>query len=306
MIEAFRRFLETEKGYSEHTVIAYLGDLEQFSKWLSDEPNPDLTLVSGGDVRAWLAHLSENSLAATSITRKLRSLRAYYKFLQRYHGLKRAPTYGIRPPKASKPLPSFIPEYQSERIFDACESQTEEKSLQELFDETRNTLVVLMLYSTGMRAAELIGLTNSNVDLTRNELKVLGKRNKQRVIPFGEELRNAIIEYRSLKTKVEEVFGVHSENDAFFIRINGAPLYYSMVYKIVHNTLSEFRVTAKKLSPHVLRHSFATDMLNNGADLTAVQQLLGHASLATTQRYTHLSTKEIIANYRNAHPKSGE
>ncbi len=236
--------------------------------------------------------MASEGITTRSIRRKIQSLRAFYKYLMRRHGLQSNPAAELTTARMPKHLPSFIRPEQTEKILDEDYDHND-------FTETRNHLIIDMFYSTGMRCSELIGLLDADVNLQRCELKVLGKRNKERIIPFGEEMRTLIIEYRKLRDdKIGTAASPH-----FFVRPDGRPLYRNLAYRIVHDTLSG-RVTAEKCSPHVLRHSFATDMLNNGADITAVQQLLGHQSLSTTQIYTHLSYRELLNNYKLAHPRA--
>lgn len=308
LYDEFISYLQGEKSCSPLTVRSYGSDLRDFIKFLSrrsGQRNPDLRLASESDVRGWLATLAEGHLSNSSIARKLQSIRAFYNYLVRHRGLTANPTKSVRAPRREKPLPAFVPQKQTEALLDLAEK--EERSglilpLADMFIKVRDNLILLMLYSTGMRAAELVGLRDAAVDATRGELKVLGKRNKERMIPIGPELTEAIGRYRTLRKQMASTFGIQASGGPFFIRRDGSPIYYGVVYRVVNVALSEARVSTARRSPHVLRHSFATDMLNNGADLAAVQQLLGHASLATTERYTHLSIKEIKDNYALAHP----
>jgi len=265
----------------------------QWCEWATDghteQFNPlDMTTA---DLRQWILHLSQNGDSPRTLRRKATALRSFYKYLMLTGRMDHNPAYDIILAKPDKPLPSFIRPLETERLFD-------EPFDRENFTETRDRLIILMLYTTGMRRAELINLTDINVDTARCELKVLGKRNKERIIPFGNELKEMIDLYRSLREN-ETI----APPDAFFVRPGGMPLYPMMVERIVHNTLSG-RAHAPRLSPHVLRHSCATDMLNNGADITAVQQMLGHSSLSTTQIYTHLTYRELKQNYQRAHPRA--
>ncbi len=305
---AFLSYLRSEKGASPHTVRAYSRDLEAFRVYLgreSGEPDIDPAEASQADVRSWIAEQAAEGLSPVTLARRLQSLRSFYAFAQRSGACGHNPARGVKAPRAPKPLPSFVPESQSQALFDLAARHQEAAIPQDPlahFISLRDNLMVLMLYSTGMRAAELVGLRDADVDCTRCELKVLGKRNKERKIPLGPEMLEAVESYRRARREMSETFGIAARGGTFFIRPDGSPLYYGLVYRTVHKALSEARVTTAKRSPHVLRHSFATDMLNHGADMAAVQQLLGHSSLATTQRYTHLSVKEIMENYARAHP----
>lgn len=300
LYSAFYSYIRCETARSPHTVSAYVRDVEQFRTWLTGEHekiSDDPALVTVQDVRAWIAHLAAGGLKATSIIRKLQSLRAFFNYLCRHHeGFTVNPAAKVLTPRRPVEIPGFLKASESARTVDT-EMQIAEL-LPDAFDEVRDALMVTMLYSTGMRAAELIGLRDDAVDVSRGELKVLGKRNKERLIPFGPELAGLIGHYRRLRAQLE------NPAPEFFLRANGKPLYYGLLYRTVRNRLEQSKVASARKSPHVLRHSFATDMLNNGADLRAVQELLGHQSLATTQRYTHLTYREIQQNYQLAHPRA--
>lgn len=301
MIDAFLKYLRCELNFSDHTVLAYGHDLRQWCdfaasaslagcKSTSDLPAPEKTKVN--DLRLWVAFMASEGISARTIRRKIQSLRAYYKFLMRTTGLLDNPAEQISTARLPRHLPDFIRPEQTKAVLDAEVDASD-------FTSVRNRLIVDMLYSTGIRCSELMGLLDADVNLARNELKVLGKRNKERIIPFGPQMREAILQYRDLRN---ELAG-SCASASFFVRDNGQPLYRKLIYNIVHDTLAG-NVTAARCSPHVLRHSFATDMLNNGADITAVQQLLGHASLSTTQIYTHLSYRDLLNNYKLAHPRA--
>ena len=301
MIDAFLEYLRCELNLSDHTVLSYGTDLRQWYDFAasaalagcrstSDKPKPALVTVN--DLRLWISFMSSEGISARSIRRKLQSLRAFYKFLMRHHGLLSNPAAELTAARMPKRLPTFIRPEQTEKILNDDFDQND-------FIQTRNHLIVDMFYSTGIRCSELMELLDADVNLSRGELKVLGKRNKERIIPFGEEMRKLIIDYRRLRADA-----ISSDKTIFFfVREDGRQLYRRKIYSIVHDTL-DGRVSASKCSPHVLRHSFATDMLNNGADITAVQQLLGHQSLSTTQIYTHLSYRELLNNYKLAHPRA--
>lgn len=281
---------------SAHTVVSYTEDLIQWEKfWLancagkSKELNP--AVVSVSDIRLWVAYLGSEQYNPRSIRRKLQTLRAFYRYMMRVHGLKANPAADVLTARLPKTLPGFIrPEETAACIYDLTPEDD--------FTAVRDNLIFTMLYSTGMRVAELLSLTDDRVDNSRCELKVLGKRNKERVVPYGTELRDMISTY--IKRRVELLPG---ETETFFVRPDGQPLYYQLVRRLVHERL-DASSNAPRRSPHVLRHSFATDMLTNGADISAVQQLLGHSSLATTQIYTHLNMGEIKNQYQKAHPRS--
>ena len=291
----FYDYIRCEMNLSSRTVVAYKSDLEQLRRFCTDTlgKSDDPEAISLDDLRLWIASLSKDGVCAASIKRKVTAVRSFYRYLNRRQGVANNPTLKLTAPKAPKPLPAFVPQKETEAIIDAYGDDSSD------FDTLRNELIVTMLYSTGMRAAELVGLREAAVDVAAGELTVLGKRNKERIIPFGQELRTMICQYRKTRNELNGGSGEY-----FFVRSNGEPLYYGLVNRAVHAAHDGASVHSSKRSPHVLRHSFATDMLNNGAEISAVQQLLGHASLATTQRYTHLTYRELQQNYKLAHPRA--
>ena len=294
LISSFLTYIRCELNLSVHTVLSYQRDLEQWREFATngkiDSFNPCDTTTN--DLRLWVIHLATIKLSPRSIRRKIQSLRSFYRYLNRYHNISNNPAAELQLAKIDKDLPVYIRPSETASIFNK-EIDTDD------FIETRNHLILLMLYTTGIRCSELINLTDVNVDTLRGELKVLGKRNKERIIPFGQELSDMIQIYRNLR---DDLTGFTPER--FFTRPTGDPMYQTLVYKIVHRQLEEAGVHAPRKSPHVLRHSFASDMLNNGADLNAVQQLLGHSSLATTQVYTHITYRDLKLNYQHAHPRA--
>ena len=295
LYNAFYNFIRCETTHSPHTVLAYKRDIEQFRRFLTAElmhADDDPRKVSFGDLRLWVASLTSQGLAVTTVLRKMSAVRNFYSHFVRHHGLEVNPTTRLVAPRKPHVLPPFIPEAEMAATIDGMDAESSD------FEVARNALVVDMFYSTGMRESELIGLKDVDVDTRKGELKVLGKRNKERVIPFGAELSDMIKHYRELRNEIA------GAGDEFFVRPDGQPLYRMLVYRLVRGALTEAGVSSSKRSPHMLRHSFATDMLNNGADLTAVQRLLGHESLETTQRYTHLTYRELQQNYKLAHPRA--
>lgn len=292
MIEAFLKYLSHELAKSPATVAAYRSDLKQWSDFATAHGKYELAPMSTGvdDLRLWVASLAKNGCSQRTIRRKVQSLRAFFHYLMKVHGMAENPAADLEPARIPKHLPVIVKPAETAAMLNEDIDRGD-------FTEVRNRLIVLMIYCTGMRCSEVVGLKDVNVDTNKGELKVLGKRNKERIIPFGEELTDMITIYRSLRKN-------HPGGNApFFVRPDGEPLYRKLVYDVVHNAMSG-TVHATRLSPHVLRHSFATDMLNNGANLTAVQQLLGHQSLATTQIYTHVSYRDISNNYKLAHPRA--
>lgn len=294
LYKEYETYLRCEAVKSPRTVASYISDLKAFENYMlyvAEVADFDPRAVTATDVRMWMSHMAAMGIASASIGRRLTVLRGFYSWACRRKGLHANPVAGIAPPKRGKPLPVFVPPAQTRQIIDTGIADSGDD-----FGNTRNTLIIDMLYSTGIRASELLGLKDSDVSISRGELKVLGKRNKERTIPFGPELAKMISLYRDLR---ENTCG---SGEFFFVRADGKPMYYGLLYKIVTTALAG--ADTPRHSPHVLRHSFATDMLNGGADLKAVQELLGHASLATTQKYTHLSFRDIQNNYRTAHPRA--
>ena len=295
-VALFMDYLKNELAYSNQTLRVYGSCLEHWRLFLSAEtPDFDPTDVTVNDIRAWVADMSRQGLTADTIKNRLSAVRSFYKFLIKRHGAKANPAANVRINRRSKSLPKFI---DAGEIADVLDSMDNDAVDMNDFEAVRNDLIVNMLYQTGMRASELVGLTDERVDMTRNELRVLGKRNKERVIPFGLHLHECIEYYMAIRPSNSD-----SPKAPFFVDDDGSPLNYSKVYRIVRQSL-DGRVSSPKRSPHVLRHTFATDMLNGGADLTSVQKLLGHNSLATTQIYTHVSVGELYENYNRAHPRA--
>ncbi|MEE0977984.1 MAG: tyrosine-type recombinase/integrase [Muribaculaceae bacterium] len=296
LIDQYKAYLQNELNLSPHTVDAYSRDVSEWAEWLTDGDVGKLRpeQVTSGDVRVWLAGCARKGLSSVSVRRKTQSLRSFYRYLAKRHGVTVNPASEIKLAKVAKPLPAYVPEDEMAQLVEKkCDGATE-------FEQKRNQLILLMLYSTGMRRAELRELRDEDINLSRGELKVLGKRNKERMIPFGKELSEAIREYVDLRRRSTG----EARSERFFVRPNGAPLYDKLIYNVVHQAMIDEGVHSARLSPHVMRHSFATDMLNNGASLSAVQHLLGHESLATTQVYTHITYRELQQNYQHAHPRA--
>ena len=275
LTDSFLDYLRYERNYSDDTVKAYGEDIRQFQEFGGEDvglQSPSEVVVDV--VREWMIHLMNLGYATTSVNRKLSSLRSYYKYLLRKGEVKVDPLRKITGPKNKKNLPVFVKESEMNRLLDDVD-------FGEGFEGCRDHLVIAMFYATGMRLSELIGLDDGDVDFAASVIKVTGKRNKQRLIPFGEELRAEMEAY--VKQRDESV---PVRSGAFFVRKTGERLYPNIVRKIVTRNLSKV-VTVKKRSPHVLRHTFATSMLNHDAELGAIKELLGHESLATTEIYTH-------------------
>lgn len=292
LTDSFLDYLRYERNYSDDTVKAYGEDIRQFQEFGGEGvglQSPSEVVVDV--VREWMIHLMNLGYATTSVNRKLSSLRSYYKYLLRKGEVKVDPLRKITGPKNKKNLPVFVKESEMNRLLD-------DEDFGEGFEGCRDHLVIAMFYATGMRLSELIGLDDGDVDFAASVIKVTGKRNKQRLIPFGEELR---VEMETYVKQRDESVPVRS--DAFFVRKTGERLYPNIVRKIVTRNLSKV-VTVKKRSPHVLRHTFATSMLNHEAELGAIKELLGHESLATTEIYTHTTFEELKKVYNQAHPRA--
>lgn len=289
--ESFLRYLRFEKNYSEKTVVSYGIDLSGFEAYFKAmDETLDFVTVDADIIRGWGVSLMDEGYAASSVNRKLSSLRSFYRYLLREKVVSEDPARKVLGPKKKKPLPVFVKEADMDRLLDAeCGND---------FESIRNKAIIAVFYETGIRLSELIGLKDADVDFSAGTIKVTGKRNKQRVIPFGEELRNILHLYLFARNEY-----CQAGYEAFFVRKEGKAMYPSMVYLLVRQNLSKV-VTLKKRSPHVLRHSFATAMLNNRAELESVKELLGHESLATTEIYTHTTFEELKKVYQQAHPRA--
>lgn len=279
-----------------HTVVSYRFALESFATYCREtfcceSPRG----ITKQHIKLWLTDMSASDMKPSSVRQRLSAVRSFYKYLRRTAAMDTDPVATVKAPKAGKSLPVFVPAENTEEMLDYLVNDDSDN-----FEIVRDELIVAMIYNTGLRAGEIIGLRDSAVSMSRSELKVLGKRNKERVIPFGDELKAMIEHYRNLRSRL---LGTDSV-PMFFVRPDGRPVYYRIVYLAVRRWLDLSGVQLSRKSPHVLRHSFATDMLNNGADLAVLQQLLGHASLQTTQKYTHLSYRELQQNYKQAHPRA--
>lgn len=294
LIDRYLTYLRCELNYSVHTVSSYKRDILQFIDFYcpGGREKFDPYSVDNSDVRAWIASHAQKGDTRRTLRRKAQSVRSLYRFLMLKGEIKHNPASDISIARPTATLPTFI---RTEEINSLLDSDYDRDD----FTECRDRLIIMLLYATGIRRAELIGLLDENTDTSRCELKVLGKRNKERIIPFGIELKEMIEHYRTLRQREGIAWAPY-----LLTRPHGEPLYPVLVNQMVRRRLDQAGIHAAKRSPHVLRHTFATDMLNNGADLNAVQQLLGHASLSTTQIYTHISYRELKQNYQLAHPRA--
>ncbi|WP_342645747.1 tyrosine-type recombinase/integrase [Mucilaginibacter sp. CSA2-8R] len=294
-LEQFISYIKYEKRYSPHTVTAYESDLTQFYAFLND---PEITVnhpaeVTHQHIRSWMVSLMDQQLTARSINRKVATLRKYFRFLLQGQHIAAMPTARIQTPKIARQLPVVVEEDRLSRLLD------NEEVFAPDFAGQRDKLVVEFLFGTGIRLAELLGITDADLNVQENVVKVLGKRNKQRIVPINKELSNLLQHYLGLRKN--EIFG--NKSLKLIVTNTGADAYPKMIYLIVQKYLTHIS-TQQKRSPHVLRHTFATSLLNKGADLNAIKDLLGHASLNATQVYTHNSVERLKSIYKQAHPKA--
>lgn len=293
MVSFFLQHIRYEKRCSHHTLTAYRGDLEQFTRYLAE--HYELAAPESADfqlIRSWIAHLSESGLDNRSINRKIATLRAFYGFLLRKKSLTVDPMLQIRALKTARSLPTFVKEQEMATLLDDVEFPAD-------FPGTRDKLVLELLYGTGMRLSELIGLKDSDLNAYERTITVLGKRNKHRVVPLNPALFQLTRSYQALK---ESTFAGEAE-DRLIVADTGVAAYPVLIQRLVKRYLTLVTSLEKK-SPHVLRHTFATHLLNRGADLNAIKDLLGHSSLAATQVYTHNSIEKLKEAYQQAHPKA--
>ncbi len=286
--DSFLQYLQFEKRLSSHTILAYSGDLDQFFDFLhTTYETKKLSEINHTLVRSWVVQLMDQKISPRSVNRKITTLKTFYKYLLRQNIVTENPMLKIMSPKTSKKLPVFVEKDNMNVLIDNTEFGDD-------FDGVRNKLIIELFYATGIRLSELINLKQNNVDLHACQIKVLGKRNKERIIPFSNEMKNSIQNYISQKSGLTTEFLFEMES--------GKKMYEKFVYRLVNKYLS-IVTTIDKKSPHVLRHTFATHMLNNGADLNAIKELLGHANLAATQVYTHNTVEKLKTIHKQAHPK---
>lgn len=293
MIDSFLRHLQFEKRLSRNTVVAYENDLLQLKAFVEKTfSTSDVASANHTMIRSWIVDLVEQGIGPSSVNRKIACLRTFYKFLLRQELTSQDPMTRINVLKTKKRLPAFVKEGDMVNLLD-------NQIFPETFEGQRDRLILEMFYGTGIRLSELIYLKENCIDLNNRTIKVLGKRNKERVIPFAAPLAQLIKDYLTLRNR--EV--VRKEHGNFFVRSNGETCYPMMIYKIVRTYLDRFPKMDRR-SPHILRHTYATHLLNKGADLNAVKDLLGHTSLAATQVYTHNSIDKLKKVFEQAHPKA--
>jgi len=290
-VNDFITYLQTEKRYAEHTLTSYRNDLEQYHAFCQENGKEGMDLFFK-TIRSWVVHLMENGYAPKSIHRKISSLRSYCKFLIKNGDLDTDPVEKILKPRLKSRVPLFVDEKTINLLLDEYE-------FGENFAGIRNRLVINLLYQTGIRRAELTGLDLNDFDPSLRQIKVLGKRRKERIIPIGIELSEAIHVYIDKRSKTFP----DSMERTLFLTDAGKPIYPKLIYRIVNRYIGVV-TTLDKTSPHILRHTFATHMLNNGADLNAIKEILGHANLAATQVYTHNTFEKLKSIYNQAHPRA--
>ena len=292
MIERFLDYIRYERNLSPQTVMTYerfLRDFESYFRGL--DTTADWTTVDADIIRDWLEQMLDNGAKATTVNTALSAVRSFFRYALRRRLVEKDPAHLIEGPKKSKPLPQFVREKEMDELID-------DKEWGDTFIDVRARAILILLYETGVRVSELTGLDDEDLDVTAGQLKVTGKRNKQRIVPFGQELATAIGQYVGRRdTEVER------QTTALFVTDKGERMTRQQVYAIVRRSLGEV-TTLKKRSPHVLRHSFATAMLNNGAGLESVKKLLGHESLETTEIYTHTTFEQLKRVYKEAHPRA--
>lgn len=292
MIERFLDYIRYERNLSPQTVITYERFLCDFESYFHGLDNTaDWTTVDTDIIRDWMEQMLDKGAKATTVNTALSAVRSFFRFALRRKLVEKDPAHLIEGPKKSKPLPQFVREKEMDELLD-------EREWGDTYKEVRARAILILLYETGVRVSELTGLDDEDIDMAAGQLKVTGKRNKQRIVPFGQELATAIGQYVSLRDRE-----VARQTTALFVTNKGERMDRRQVYAIVRKYLSEV-TTLKKRSPHVLRHTFATAMLNNGAGLESVKKLLGHESLETTEIYTHTTFEQLKRVYKEAHPRA--
>jgi integrase/recombinase XerC len=292
-VQSFLEYLKYEKRYSIHTLTSYQADLVEFFDYLEAQFGKiPLKGIDHNYVRSWLANLKEKKLNSKSINRKISTLKSFFKYHLRTGTVEATPMSKVISPKTNKRLPVFVKEEDTKKLVKTLSQSTDN------WKTLNAKMLIIIFYSTGMRLSELINLKEKQIDFSRSQIKVLGKGNKERIIPVSKDLTGIIMDYQQLKKKNFE-----KTDNTFLVTEKGKRLYPKYAYLLVNQVLGEASTLDKK-SPHVLRHTFATHLMNNGADLNAVKELLGHSSLASTQIYTHNTIEKLKDIYKKAHPKA--
>ena len=291
-LQEFINYLQFEKRFSRHTLLSYTTDLNQFSDFIKNQYDVIPAQAKSSQIRAWLSGLISSGLSGKSVRRKISSLKSFYRYLESERDLAENPMLKVSAPRISKKLPVFVSEEKMQTLF-------EEINFSQDFAGIRNRLILEMFYATGMRLSELVSLKHKDVNVSDLQIKVKGKGNKERIIPM---LRPLAVTYKRYNSAKQEIFGFNI-TDEVFVTDKGKKIYHKFVYRVVNSYLSR-HTSAGKRSPHVLRHSFATHMLNQGADINAIKELLGHSSLSATEVYTHSTAEKLKSIYKQAHPKA--
>lgn len=293
-IQEFTSYITTEKRFSSHTCSAYNTDLKQFKDFIENELSlKSIQEVSFQEIRSWIFQLFEKGDSSRSVNRKISTLKTFYKFLLRNKYIQVNPIDKVIAPKQSERLPSFVDEGEMMSMFTVIE-------FPDTFEGVRDKTILETFYALGLRLSELINIKLQDIDFYNRSVKVLGKRNKERIIPFGPHLETCLKQYCEI---VENNFGKMQQNLPIFVTKKGSKVYPVLIYRVVHKYI-EMVSSIEQKSPHVIRHTFATHLLNQGADLNAIKELLGHSSLAATQVYTHTSIGKLKEIYNNAHPRA--
>lgn len=291
-ISKFIAYISTEKRLSEKTVLSYSGTLHEIESFLNHHRISDIEEVTASEIRLWQIHLMDSGKKPGTVNKCIVTLRSFYKYLRRQKILEEDVMSKVVSPKLPKHLPIFFRENEIEHIYS-------ESLFPDDFEGKRDRLMLQILYETGIRRSELVGLKDSSIDLSSLTIKVLGKRDKERIIPIENELAHNITNYFSLKYEIEGC------SDVFLVKKDGTPITSSIVYAIVRKYMTLVS-NANRISPHIFRHSFATHMLNEGADINAIKELLGHADLSATEVYTHVTREHLKETYKHAHPRANK
>lgn len=291
-LEQFINYLQLQRRYSSHTIIAYKNDILQLFEFTEKTYNTQsLTKITPQVIRSWLANLKDNKTSNQTITRKISSLKTFFKFLKKKRILAISPLIKIIPPKKNKKLPVFLKLEETSQLFDSTLFPND-------YLGQRDLMILELFYATGMRLSELTTLTFNSIDINNQQIKVIGKRNKERIIPLSNLMCKKIITYIEIRNNF-----FPDNNKELFLSQKGKKIYPKLVYRLVNSYLSKVTTNSKK-SPHILRHTFATHMLNNGADINTIKEILGHSNLTATQIYTHNTIEKLKNIYKQAHPKA--